>query len=104
MLPPPELGNLADIETTVRAAGTTPQGRESLTKFLLEQEYIPKLVSLVEIAEDLEDLPDLHHLSGTMKAVILLNDTQIIEQMVSDSMVIGVVGALECMCIPNGLW
>ena len=79
-----------------RNASTSVPGRESLTKFILEQDYLTKLVPLVEMAEDLEDLQGLHRLSNIMKMLILLNDTQIIEQMVSDTVVFGVVGALEC--------
>jgi len=48
------------------------------------------------MAEDLESLEDLHHLCNIMKMLILLNDTQIIEHVVSDGVVLGVVGALEC--------
>jgi protein phosphatase 4 regulatory subunit 3 len=96
MLPPPELGNLSDIEQMMRAASSTPAGRDSLARFLIREEYIPKLLPLVETAEDLESLPDLHRLCNVMKSLILLNDNTIIEQVVMDQNVIGVVGALEC--------
>lgn len=96
LLPVPGLGNLADIDQMTRNASASMQGRESLTKFILEQDYLTKLVPLIEMAEDLEDLQGLHRLSNIMKMLILLNDTQIIEQMVSDTVVFGVVGALEC--------
>jgi protein phosphatase 4 regulatory subunit 3 len=96
MLPPPELGNLSDIEQMMRAASGTPAGRDSLARFLIREEYIPKLLPLVETAEDLESLTDLHRLCNIMKSLILLNDNTIIEQVVMDQNVIGVVGALEC--------
>ena len=96
MLPSPELGNLAEIDQIMRVATTTPQGRDSLSKFVISEEYIQRIVPLVEIAEDLESLPDLHRLSNIMKMLILLNDSQIIETVVSDQVVLGVVGALEC--------
>ena len=48
------------------------------------------------MAEDLESIEDLHHLCNIIKMLILLNDTQIIEHVVSDGIVDGVVGALEC--------
>src|SRR5947209_2559852 len=35
LLPPPELGNLPDVEQIMRAASSTPSGRDSLTKFIL---------------------------------------------------------------------
>ena len=80
----------------MRAASATPAGRDSLSKFLISEEYIPKLLPLVSIAEDLESLTDLHRLCNIMKTLILLNDTAIIEYVVTDEVILGVVGALEC--------
>ncbi|KKA25197.1 DUF625 domain protein [Rasamsonia emersonii CBS 393.64] len=94
-LPPPELGNLAEIEQTVRAASVTQSGRDALCKFVLREQYIDKLIPLVEMAEDLESLPDLHRLCNIMKSLILLNDNTIIEHVVDDDVILGVVGALE---------
>ena len=96
MLPVPDLSNLADIDQMMRVASSSPQGRDSLSKFIIAEEYIRKLVPLVEIAEDLEALTELHRLSNIMKMLILLNDTHIIEIVVNDANVLGVVGALEC--------
>jgi len=48
------------------------------------------------MAEDLESLADLHRLCNIVKTIILLNDSTIIEHVVSDNCVLGVVGALEC--------
>jgi len=97
ILPPPELGNLQDIEHIIRAASSTQHGREALCKFLIGEKYIPKVIPLVEMAEDLESLVDLHRLCNVMKSLILLNDNTIIELLVSDKIILGVVGALECM-------
>lgn len=58
MLPPPELGNLPDIDHIMRAASITQGGRDALSKFVIRDEYIPKLIPLVTVAEDLESLPD----------------------------------------------
>jgi protein phosphatase 4 regulatory subunit 3 len=95
MLPPPDLNNLPEIENHMRAANATPGGREALSKFILAQDYIPKLIPLVEMAEDLESVTDLHRLCSITKMLILLNDTAIIEYVVTDDVVLGVVGALE---------
>ena len=96
VLPSPDLRNLEDIEHTMRGAVSTLQGRDALSKLIISEEYIRKLQPLVGMAEDLESLEDLHHLCNIMKMIILLNDTQIIELVVSDGLVDGVVGALEC--------
>ncbi|KAM0716561.1 hypothetical protein Q7P37_008006 [Cladosporium fusiforme] len=96
-LPDPQLGKLEEIENIIRAASQTPAGRDAVIKFIMspEQQYILKLAPLVEMAEDLESLPDLHRLCTIMKHLILLNDTSIIEFVVTDQAVMGVVGALE---------
>ena len=98
-LPSPELGNLQEVDNIVRVANSTQHGRDSLSKFIIGQDYISKLVPLVEVAEDLESLPDLHRLCNIMKIIILLNDNAIIEYIVTDEMILGVVGALECKFI-----
>jgi protein phosphatase 4 regulatory subunit 3 len=96
LLPSPALSNLPEIDSIMRSATTSPQGRDSLGKFVVQEDYVRRIVPLVEEAEDLEDLDSLHRLSSIMKTFILLNDTQIIEHMMSDGIVDGVVGALEC--------
>lgn len=97
MLPAPELGNLPEIEQAVRAASISQAGRDALGKFILHDHYIDKLIPLLVMAEDLESLPDLHRLCNIMKSLILLNDNFIIEHVVTDSVILGVVGALECL-------
>ena len=96
MLPDPDLGNLAEIDQMMRMASATPAGRDALSKSVIAEDYLQKLVPLVELAEDLQALQELHRLSNIMKLLILLNDNQIIERVVSDDTVLGVVGALEC--------
>ncbi|QSZ30930.1 hypothetical protein DSL72_000489 [Monilinia vaccinii-corymbosi] len=94
-LPNPSLGNLVEVDAQMRVLGSTTVGREALTKLIINENYIRRLIPLVEIAEDLEDLSSLHRLCMIMKSVILLNDNSIIEHIVTDEVVLGVVGALE---------
>lgn len=94
-LPAAELGNLGEIESSMRIMSSTANGRDALAKSIMHEDYIGKLIPLVEMAEDLESLQDLHRLCNIMKTIILLNDTSIIEHAVSDECVLGVVGALE---------
>jgi len=100
VLPQPEIGNLEDIEHSMRSVASTQQGRDALAKFVIGEDYIRKLIPLVEMAEDLESLKDLHLLCNIMKMLILLNDSQIIDHIVNENVVFGVIGALECK-IPN---
>jgi protein phosphatase 4 regulatory subunit 3 len=96
MLPNPDLGNLPEVENMMRAANTSPGGRDALAKFVMSSDYIEKLIPLVETAEERESVSDLHRLCNIMKLLILLNDTAIIERVVEDQNILGVVGALEC--------
>ena len=91
----PTLGNLPGIEAQVRGLFNTQSGKDAIGAFILSDNYIQKLIPLVEQAEDFEDLGSLHRLCTIMKTFILLNDTKIIEHVVSDDIVLGVVGALE---------
>lgn len=94
-LPPAELANLENIETNMRIMSTTAGGRDALSRCIISDEYIHKLIPLVEIAEELESLADLHHLCNIVKIILLMNDTTIIEYALSDGCFMGVVGALE---------
>ena len=96
VLPQPEIGNLDEIEHAMRGIASTAQGRDALAKFVISEDYIRKLIPLVEMAEDLESLKDLHWLCNIMKMLILLNDSQIIDHIVNEEVVYGVIGALEC--------
>lgn len=98
MLPAPELGNLPDIEHIMRSASMSQVGRDTLSKIVIRDDYVTKLLPLVNDAEDLESLTDLHRLCNIMKSLILLNDNTIIENIVTDHYILGVVGALECAC------
>lgn len=89
------MANLTDIESQMRMMSSSVSGRDALTKYVIAENYIHKLIPIVSDAEDLESLADLHRLCNIMKVIILLNDTAIIEHAVSDACVIGVVGALE---------
>ncbi|KAI0396210.1 DUF625-domain-containing protein [Xylariaceae sp. FL0594] len=94
-LPEASMANLPEIESQMRMMSSTQAGRDALTKYVISENYISKLIPIVSDAEDLESLPDLHRLCNIMKMIILLNDTSIIEYAVSDECVVGVVGALE---------
>lgn len=102
-LPEPQLGHLDELEAAIRSASTSPAARDALAKSVMhpDHNYILKLAPLVARAEELEATADLHRLCTIMKHLILLNDTAIIEFVVTDMAVMGVVGALECMLNPS---
>ncbi|BFZ63895.1 Platinum sensitivity protein [Saitoella coloradoensis] len=94
-LPAAEIGNLQEIENRVLMASHSIKQRESLAKFVLQEDYIAKLVPLLEMLEDLESLSDLHRLCNIMKVLILINDASIFEVILKDENILGVVGILE---------
>ncbi|EPS45663.1 hypothetical protein H072_362 [Dactylellina haptotyla CBS 200.50] len=94
-LPKPELNILGNIENMMHTLTINAAGRDSLAKFIINDDYIQKLVPLLDTAEDMEMLPELFSLCRIMKIVILLNDSTIIEYIVTDEVVMGVVGILE---------
>ncbi|ODQ70862.1 hypothetical protein LIPSTDRAFT_56782 [Lipomyces starkeyi NRRL Y-11557] len=95
-LPPePTLGALPDIERSLTLASHTQYGRDSITRDVQDLDYIGKLIPLLSMAEDLESLPDLHSLCRIMKLIILMNDNTILEQILLDEYIVGVVGILE---------
>lgn len=100
-LPDPELGNLAEIDAIIRQASQPPQSRDALARYIIADNWVAKLLPVLEMAEDLESLENLHRLCTIMKHVILLNDTVIVESIVSDELVQGVVGMLECKISPH---
>ncbi|KAI0200126.1 DUF625-domain-containing protein [Astrocystis sublimbata] len=94
-LPEASLANLPDVESQIRMLSSSVNGRDALTKYVVAENYIDKLIPIVSDAEDLESLADLHRLCNIMKTILMLNDTFLIEHAVSDACVLGVVGALE---------
>ena len=103
-MPAPTLGNLDEVELTIRQASLTASGRDALGKYILNDEYIAKLIPLLEDAEDLESINHLHRLCNIMKMIILLNDTVLVEKIVTDEMILGVVGILECTHDDGWIW
>ncbi|TKA29865.1 hypothetical protein B0A50_03229 [Salinomyces thailandicus] len=105
ILPEPELGKLDEVEQAIRAASATPNSREALVKSMVAfisspgsepgPSYIMRLGALVEAAEKAHSVEDLHRLCNIIKHLILLNDTSLIEHVVSNEAIQGVVGALE---------
>ncbi len=98
LLPAPELGNLAEIEQIVRGAAMAHGARDALCKAVVTEDYVAKLTPLLSMTEDLQSLEDLHRLCNVMKTIIMLNDTSILERIVTDELILGVVGVLECTC------
>ncbi|OAD73714.1 hypothetical protein PHYBLDRAFT_181326 [Phycomyces blakesleeanus NRRL 1555(-)] len=92
--PAPELSNLSRIASIVTSA-RSPKEKERLSAYILNENYIDKLLPVFKTCEDLESIDDLHTLFTIMKTIILLNDTTIIDYIIRDEIVLGVMGMLE---------
>ena len=98
-MPEVDLAHLGDIDMLVRNAMNTAQGRDAFMKHVEQEGWLAKLVALVDKAESNQSITDLHNLCNIFKHLILFNNNNFIEDVVSDAMVMGVVGALECKLI-----
>jgi len=96
-LPEVTLEHLPEIESLVKNALGSAQGRDPFIKHIEQENWLGRLVPLVKIAEEQESLADLHRLCNIFKSLILFNDNKFIEEVITDDMIMGVVGAMECM-------
>jgi len=92
-LPAPEMRNLQAIAELI--VDVPIFRRAKLVEAVLQQEYVPQLVTLFNTVEDLENVPDLHHLFQIFKGLVLLNDTGVYEELLREDLINGVIGALE---------
>ncbi|KAK7054066.1 SMK-1 domain-containing protein [Favolaschia claudopus] len=96
-LPPPQLGIIADIERAIKNISNTRQGqlKERLCEYIMQEEYFKGLIDVLQTAEDLESLENLHALCSLTQTILMLNDHNLYEHILSDDLFPGVVGMLE---------
>jgi hypothetical protein len=93
-LPWPEVRTLPDIN---KALNDIPLAQRERVAMNIHNEghYLPRLLEVFSQCEDIDDREALSHLYSIIKCLIMMNDMQLVEQMVSDQFFWGVVGALE---------
>eukprot|EP00775_Hariotina_reticulata_P003204 gene3204-3481_t len=92
-LPAAEMGNLEEIAKVL--AHVPPMQRERVAQLLMGPGYLRKLLDLFRQCEDLEDLPSLQHMFRLMRSIIMLNDTQLLDELLKEEHVMDVMGCLE---------
>jgi protein phosphatase 4 regulatory subunit 3 len=92
-LPLPALDTLGTIARALSEASLFQ--RETLANQMLSPGFIPRLLAAFKTAEDLEDEETLSAAHAVVKAAILINDTALLETLLSDEFAIDVIGALE---------
>lgn len=69
--------------------------KNETVEFILQADYIKILTSYFNIAEEEKNLKDLFLLSNIIKTLILYNQRDILELLVDDDHIMGVIGILE---------
>ncbi|KAJ7591477.1 component of IIS longevity pathway SMK-1-domain-containing protein [Mycena floridula] len=94
-LPVPQISTLATVERLIKGLSRTHAVKERVCEYIVQEEYIKQMISVLEMAEDLEDLGSLHSLCSLMQTILMLNDHTMYEHVVDDDLFLGVVGMLE---------
>ncbi|KIJ69852.1 hypothetical protein HYDPIDRAFT_104481 [Hydnomerulius pinastri MD-312] len=94
-LPTPQLGNIQDIEGSIKALARGQQVKEKICEYIQRENYIKGLIDVMNMAEDLESLDNLHALCSLMQTILMMNDHGIYEHILEDDIYFGVVGMLE---------
>ncbi|KAJ7506513.1 component of IIS longevity pathway SMK-1-domain-containing protein, partial [Mycena galericulata] len=94
-LPTPQLGIIGDIERTIKGLSRTGQVKERLCEYIMADEYFKGLIDVLHTAEDLESIENLHALCSLTQTILMLNDHNLYEHILSDDLFPGVVGMLE---------
>ncbi|KAJ7098713.1 component of IIS longevity pathway SMK-1-domain-containing protein [Mycena belliarum] len=94
-LPAPRLGNIADIDRALKGITKTQPVKERLCEYIMAEEYFKALIEVLQTAEDLESIENLHALCSITQTILMLNDHNLYEHILSDDLFPGVVGMLE---------
>ncbi|KAJ2450116.1 Platinum sensitivity protein [Coemansia sp. RSA 2336] len=94
-LPPLSMGTLSEIEHIIGECCQTGYQQDRLAELITRGNYFEQLQELHETCEDLEATEELRTIYYIAKHIILLNSSAVLEHIVSDECIIGVVGMLE---------
>ena len=92
-LPAPTLASLPELARVLSECSQFT--RERLAGHALRRGYLRKLLDVFKMCEDLDDAEGCAGVARVVKALVLLNDTALLEALVSAEHFLDVVGALE---------
>lgn len=92
-LPAPELSQLHALLHTLTTA--SPFAHAQLAALALRPRYLRRLLDTYRMCEDLDDLPGCASCAAVVKALVLLNDTSLLEALISAEHFADVCGCLE---------
>lgn len=93
--PIPTVDNLPAVLESISALTTFQFSREALCAFLVGSGFVPALSTTFYQAETNHLIAQLHNLCRIVKLIFGLNDSKVIERLVADDAVHGIIGALE---------
>ncbi|KAF7332496.1 SMK-1 domain-containing protein [Mycena kentingensis (nom. inval.)] len=94
-LPPPKLDILMDIDRAIKGLTRQSPAKERICEHVMQDDYIKQLIRVFEEAQDLDIIDNLHAVSSLLQTILLLNDHNLYEHILSDELFPGVVGILE---------
>ncbi|KAJ7771100.1 component of IIS longevity pathway SMK-1-domain-containing protein [Mycena maculata] len=94
-LPTPQLGMIGDIERAIKGLSRSGPVKERLCEYIMAEEYFKGLIDVLHTAEDLESIENLHALCSLTQTILMLNEHNLYEHILSDDLFPGVVGMLE---------
>lgn len=97
LLPEPCAVNLKDICTQINQVVqmATPVQKDSVASCLLRDDYMNRLYEAFRDAEDLEQVEACYLLFNISKAIFMLNDVGVFEQILSDEFILKMIAMLE---------
>jgi hypothetical protein len=94
-LPYPTRANLADVRDRLQSAHYGQKETFALTIMDQNGEFLRQLIHLASDFEEEEDMEAMHKVVDVWKAILLLNDANLIELILSEDIVIHLAGAME---------
>ncbi|CAG9464867.1 unnamed protein product [Pedinophyceae sp. YPF-701] len=89
----PELGNLGDVARVL--SELSPFARERVASKLVHGGWPSRVLDLFHQCEDLEDAEGLANCARVVRAMIMLNDSRLLDVLLRPACIMDVVGALE---------
>ncbi|KAF7302120.1 SMK-1 domain-containing protein [Mycena indigotica] len=94
-LPPPKFEILIDIERAVKGLPRQSAGRERICEHIMQVDYIGTLIQLFKEAVELDIIDNLLGVSGLLQAILLLNDHNLYEHIITDELFPDILSILE---------
>ncbi|KAJ7068766.1 component of IIS longevity pathway SMK-1-domain-containing protein [Mycena amicta] len=94
-LPPAKVDILLDITHALRGVTRQSAIRERVCEHVMQVDYIGSLIRLHKEVEELNIIDNQHALSGLLQTILLLNDHNLYEHIISDELFPSVMSILE---------